>query len=61
MADSVVLRIRNDSIAITDTIKASPVQDSTAMKTDSLMVLNMGKKYIQMFHFREICSTIGRN
>ncbi|HLO90321.1 MAG TPA: Ig-like domain-containing protein [Lentimicrobium sp.] len=57
MADSVVLRIRNDSIAITDTIKASPVQDSTAMKTDSLMVLNMGKKYIQMFHFREIDTT----
>lgn len=58
VADSVVLTITgNDSISITDTIRLAPVQDSMAMKTDSLVVVDLGRKYLQMFHFREVDTT----
>lgn len=55
--DSVVLTMMgNDSIVITDTIPPLPVQDSMALKTDSSIVINLGKKSLQMFHFREVDS-----
>lgn len=55
--DSVVLSLfGNDSIAITDTLPPLPVQDSLALRTDSTIIVDLGKKSIQMFHFREVDS-----
>lgn len=57
LIDSVKVTVfSNDSIAITDTVKANPVQDSVAMRTDSTKVIEMDRMYIQMFHFREVDS-----
>lgn len=57
VSDSVEVTIfKNDSIAITDTIQPAPMQDSTAMRTDSTLVVELEKQYIQMFHFREVDS-----
>jgi hypothetical protein len=56
--DSVVLSVlSNDSLAITDTIPPIAVVDSVAAQNDSTFVFSEGRKYIQMFHFREVDST----
>lgn len=54
--DSVVIAIiGNDSIAIIDTI--SHVTGATGKITDSLIVADLGRKAIQLFHFKEVDST----
>ncbi|HLN52190.1 MAG TPA: Ig-like domain-containing protein [Lentimicrobium sp.] len=52
--DSVVVTILgNDSIAVTDTIPAPLVQDTTVNLIDSLPSEVREERYIQLFHFKE--------
>lgn len=57
LVDSVVIAIvENDSIAIIDTIVHAPIQDSTALRTDSVFLATLGGKELQLFHFKEVDS-----
>lgn len=57
LTDSVLVQmVTPDSIAIVDTLKRAPVQDSIAASNNSLMIETPSGKYFQLFHFREVDS-----